>query len=225
MKILIADDHALVREGLRYSLKSLAEDMEVVEAKNGEEVQFMLAQHADINIVLLDLFMPGSDGFNLLKSLCENETNPPVVVLSASENPGNMRRAIDLGASGYVPKSASREVMLSALQLVLSGGVYIPSSMYLGKDEDLDHGMPESRVIRSGEAPHLTERQKEVLDYLAQGKTNKEIARLLGLSEYTVKIHITAIFKALKVRNRTEAVVLAKQFGLLSKDSAAQVNS
>jgi DNA-binding NarL/FixJ family response regulator len=201
VKILLADDHTLFREGMRHVLAQLADDVEVIEAGTCAQALQAVEDHGDISLVLLDLHMPGRDGFAALDTLSRRYSALPIVVLSGSENRADMRRAIDNGAMGFIPKSATAPVMLSALRLVLSGGVYVP---------------PE--LMRAGAgaatAPELTPRQIEVLARVIDGKPNKIIADELGLSEATVKAHITAVFKALDVTNRTQAARAAETLGL-----------
>ena len=214
MKVVVADDHVLVRDGISHSLRSLWNDLDVLEAGDGAELLDVISNNDGIDIILMDLYMPDTDGFQVLEKICNKWPELPIVVLSASESSAHMRRTIDIGASGYVPKSLSKEIMLSALQLVLSGGVYIPPASLLESNK-------ESQVPNNGaatneykELPNLTGRQYDVLKLLIKGKTNKDIAKSLGLSEYTVKIHVTAIFKAMEVSNRTQAVIEAKKMGV-----------
>lgn len=201
MKILLADDHALFREGMRHVLLQLAADTQVVEAGDCAETLEQAAAHADIGLVLLDLHLPGKDGFATLRLLSERHPLLPIVVLSASESRAEMRRALDDGALGFIPKSATAPVMLSALRLVLAGGIYVPPALV------------ETGVARLG-AGVLTPRQLDVLSGLVAGKSNKTIAAELGLTVATVKAHITAAFKALNVVSRTQAIVAARRLGL-----------
>lgn len=225
MKVIIADDHALVREGISHTLKSVWGNVEVLEAGEGAPLLRLLEQHDKIDIVLMDLFMPNTDGFQMLTEINQRWPDVPLVILSASENVNYMRKAIDLGAAGYVPKSLSREVMLGALQLVRSGGVYIPpASLGSSVDDDESSGFsvdPNDPQLKK-RMLQLTSRQKQVLKLLTDGMTNKEIATELGLSEYTIKIHITGIFKTLHVSNRTQAVIVARYVGVNSDSEAGQ---
>jgi DNA-binding NarL/FixJ family response regulator len=196
LKILIADDHSLVRDGLRIALSELPVPAEIVEAADANEVHRAMADNPDINLVILDLHMPGANKLELLKLLCNAHPDIPVVVLSATENRHTMQRAIEHGAAGFIPKSCANSVLLSALQLVLSGAVYIPSEML------------------ANEA--FTGRQMDVLELLASGHSNKVIARELGVSEHTVKIHLSAIFRILGVSNRTEAAIACRDQGVFT---------
>ena len=218
MKVLIADDHVLVREGMRHSLRDLADEMNFFEADDADQVLEVLNAQSDLDVAIVDLIMPGANGFELLSRICEKFPDIPVILMSASEDPDHMRKVIDYGASGYIPKSASREVMLSAVKLVLSGGVYIPPAMLQPASERSRMGLG-SELFGGGKPktsipPELTNRQLDVLLMLGQGKSNKEIARDLGLSENTVKIHVTAILKILNVANRTQAGIIAQNLDL-----------
>jgi len=207
---------------MRHSLGELAPDIEILEAENAEQVLEVMAGNPDLDVAILDLIMPGANGFELLIQVCEKFPDIPVVLMSASEDPDHMRKVIDYGASGYIPKSASRDVMLSAVKLVLSGGVYIPPAMLQTDGERGDTGFGLGGDLLGNSRPkvaippELTSRQLDVLLMLGQGKSNKEIARDLGLSENTVKIHVTAILKVLNVSNRTQAGIIAQTLDLSS---------
>jgi DNA-binding NarL/FixJ family response regulator len=217
MKILIVDDHVLIREALRSVLKQLREDATVLEAGDSREATRLVAEHADIGLILLDLGLPDRDGFSLLAELRERHPATSVVVLSAQQDRASVVKALDLGALGFIPKSAQRDVMLTAMQLVFAGGIYIPPEI-LARAEP---ATPETPRPGRARAPlpgsprdlGLTERQIEVLALMTQGKSNKAICRVLQLAEPTVKNHITAIFRALKVTNRTEAVIAVIESG------------
>lgn len=217
MLLLLADDHHLVREGLRHTLRELASGVEFVEAATADEVATRLTENDPIDLALLDLVMPGSDGFGLLNRVCDAYPDLPVVILSGSADPAKMRKALDIGAAGFITKTATADVMLSALRLVMAGGIYVPPDTL-----NATLSMPPSHAV--AEAPPatpttdvhraLTGRQRDVLQRLGQGKSNKQIARELDLSENTVKIHVAAILRALGVDNRTQAAVLARERGI-----------
>ena len=219
MKILIADDHDLVREGLRHALQALITDVEILEARSAAEVQSLIALNTKFDLVVLDLVMPGAGGFDLLGKLCDQLGNTPVLVLSASDDAATIRRVLDCGAAGFVPKNTPHEVMLGAFKLVMAGGVYVPPTLLArnnaanNREITLQPGDFPSTSGRAALATELTERQREVLALLERGLPNKQIARQLGLSEHTVKIHVAAILNALGVTNRTQAVIVAQQFG------------
>jgi DNA-binding NarL/FixJ family response regulator len=219
MKILIADDHELFRDGLRHVLTQLDGTVSIVEASDYFQAISLTESESDIGIVLLDLGMPGmpwSEGLQTLRRILPRDV--PVIVLSASDDRRHVLQAVNLGAAGFIPKTSSSRVMLSALKLVLSGGVYLPPALL---DQNGDNGYPIATNTSSNQentAAFLTPRQREVLALLGQGKSNKEIARVLQLAEGTVKLHVTAILKALNVNNRTRAVVAAAQMGLTKSD-------
>lgn len=217
MKILVVDDHVLIREALRGVLKQLKEDATVLEAGDSREATKHVTEQADIGLILLDLSLPDRDGFSLLAEIRERHPSISVVVMSAQQDRSSVVKALDLGALGFIPKSAQRDVMLTALQLVFAGGIYIPPEI-LARAEP---AVPDAQRLGRARAPlpgsprdlGLTERQVEVLALMTQGKSNKAICRVLQLAEPTVKNHITAIFRALKVTNRTEAVIAVIESG------------
>jgi DNA-binding NarL/FixJ family response regulator len=217
VKILIADDHALFRDGLRYMLAGLADEVTILEAKDSTEALATVGATPDLDLVLLDLAMPGMDGLAGLRALRGRRPALPVVILSASEEPVDVRRAIESGAMGFIPKASSSAVMLGALRLVLSGGVYVPPA-YLERSRAGTTPI----TAPSADTLGLTPRQHDVLRLLGQGQSNKEIARVLGLAEGTVKLHISAILRALGVSNRTRAVVAAARLLGLAADPPAQ---
>ena len=206
VKILLADDHALFREGMRHVLSQLDQSVEVLEAGNFAEALERAATADDIGLVLLDLAMPGKDGFAALDTLSRQYPFLPIVVLSASESRADMQRALDGGAMGFIPKAATAPVMLSALRLVLAGGIYVPPELIGG-------GVPAPTATES----RLTPRQLDVLAGVIEGKSNKIIAAELNLTVATVKAHITAAFKVLNVTSRTQAVLAAERLGLKSR--------
>lgn len=214
LKILIVDDHPLIRQALPGVLRQLDEAGVVLEASDWPRAAKLVEQHPDLNLILLDLHMPGVSGLEALSQLREQHAGIPVVTLSAADDRQTVLEAIDRGAAGFIPKSSSNEVMVNALRLVLCGGVYLPP-------EILDHTRSTSPAPAQPQATGqtlaelgLTERQLEVLALIAQGKPNKIICRQLDLAEGTVKIHVSAILKALKVTSRTQAVIAATRLGL-----------
>jgi DNA-binding NarL/FixJ family response regulator len=212
MKILIADDHELFREGLRHVLEQVGLPLSVVEAGDFPQAAEAIRREGDIDVVLLDLGMPGAgweDGLRELKALLPEGL--PIIILSASDDRRNVVQAVNLGAAGFIPKTSSSRVMLSALKLVLAGGVYLPPALLEQGGLGDELGQP-----RHGALAFLTPRQRDVMALLGEGKSNKEIARVLGLAEGTVKLHVTAILKGLNVNNRTRAVVAARQLGAAS---------
>jgi DNA-binding NarL/FixJ family response regulator len=217
MKILVVDDHVLIREALRGVLKELRSDAVVMEGSDCNQAMQFMAEHADIGLILLDLGLPGRDGFSLLAELRERYPATSVVVLSAQQDRASVVKALDLGALGFIPKSAEREVMLAALELVFAGGIYIPPEILSRQEPVPSQSAAQAPATESSRtSPRdlgLTERQLDVLALMMQGKSNKVISRDLDLAEPTVKNHITAILRILKVTNRTEAVIAVIQSG------------
>jgi DNA-binding NarL/FixJ family response regulator len=218
MKILVVDDHVLIREALRGVLKELNGGATVIiEASDSRQAMRQMEQNPDVDLVLLDLGLPDRDGFETLSELGEHYPTVSVIVLSAHRDRDRVMQALDLGALGFIPKSASREVMLSAFNLIFSGGIYIPQEILARHDEAAS--APASKVqtsltqVSGTNDLGLTQRQMQVLALMMHGKSNKAICRALDLAESTVKIHVSAILKALKVTNRTEAVIAAGALG------------
>ena len=215
MKILVVDDHPLILEALRATLTQLDREVSLFDARDAVEARRLAMAHDDADLMLLDLALPGADGFDLLGALREAHPSVPVVVLSGSDRREDVMRAIDLGAMGYIPKTASPDMMLSAIRLVLSGGVYVPT-MALGSSP-AGVSTPTRRASDQRLTPRdlgLTDRQAQVLALLLHGKPNKLICRELDLAEGTVKIHVAAILRALNVHTRTQAVIEASRLGL-----------
>jgi DNA-binding NarL/FixJ family response regulator len=217
VEILVVDDHVLIREALRGVLKEVKGNATVLEASSCSQAMQVIAAHPNLDLILLDLNLPDRDGFSVLTELGERYPAISVVVLSAQQDRGSVVRALDLGALGFIPKSGQREVMLSALQLVFAGGIYIPPEILVREEpsaQQRDEKPPvANRPTVSPADLGLTERQVDVLSLMMQGKSNKAICRVLNLAEPTVKNHVTAILKALEVSNRTEAVIAAGQLG------------
>lgn len=223
MKFLIADDHHLIREGLKNALVNAYGELNVVEAKNGQQVLEKVENNPDLDLILLDYFMPDTDGYALVTTLCDRYPAIPVVVISASDDPALMHKVLDRGAAGFIPKATHQELIIRAIQLVLSGGTYIPPELRefaspLNHEDNATPAALLNRPVTSSESSHmlskLTQRQQEVLRLLAKGETNKDISRHLNVSENTVKVHVTAILKALGVSNRTQAVIVSQKLGL-----------
>lgn len=212
MKILVVDDHVLIRQAMHGVLKKLKRDATVLDASNSAEAMNIVSHNPDIDLVLLDLTLPDRDGFSVLAELRKRLPQIAIVVLSAVQDRDNVVKALDLGALGFIPKSAQSDVILNALRLVLGGGIYVPPEILAREDTPL--AIPHAERGTSQVTPAdlgMTERQLDVLALIMQGKNNKTICRILDLAEPTVKNHVTAILKALKVENRTEAVVAANR--------------
>lgn len=217
VKILVADDHPLLREALQHVLRELDSGVTLLEAATGDDVRRLAARHADdLDLVLLDICLPGVRGLELFDELRADHPALPLVALSALDDPGTVKAVLSGGAMGFIPKSSSHQVMVSALRLVLAGGRYLPPQLIAGELESMPMraASPAAAAEVSAEDLGLTGRQQQVLALLAKGKSNKQICRELGLAEATVKIHVTAILRALKVSTRTQAVVMINQLGL-----------
>ncbi len=214
LKVLVIDDHPLVQEGVAAALEALGHDVDVIAAADSEQGLAAAAANPDIDLVLLDLALPGMSGLGVIGALHQRFPSLPVVVLSALEDPENIRNAISAGAMGFVPKSAQTRVLIEALQQVLEGNVSVPGT--LGAAGASARAAGTAAPGNEPDVALLTLRQIEVLSRLCQGKTNKQIATELGLSEKTVKAHVTAIFKVLGVVNRTQAVLAARRIGMMT---------
>jgi DNA-binding NarL/FixJ family response regulator len=215
-KFLVIDDHQLIREALRGVLKKVKRDAVLLEASSSTQGMQIVAAQPDIDFILLDLTLPDQDGFAVFTELRERYPGIAVVVLSAVQDPVKVRRALALGARGYIPKSALGDVILNALRLIISGGVYVPPEILAGGGELAETSSPYAPRGRAQSSPMdigLTDRQLEVLALMMQGKNNKTICRTLDLAEPTVKNHVTAILRALNASSRTEAVVRANNLG------------
>ncbi len=206
MHVLLVDDHEMFRQGMRFLLTDLNDDIDFTDAGTCEEALGVL-NNAEIDLALLDLNMPGTDGINALQKIREAHPGVQIAVLSGMEDPDLIRDAIDQGASGFVPKASSSEVLVAALKLILAGGVYLPQAA-------LNAAPDRAAVEDSPRTDLLSERQTDVLLKAIQGKPNKVIAREMNIAEGTVKTHLSAAFKALGVHNRTEAVFAAAKLGL-----------
>lgn len=214
MKILVVDDHQLIREALRGVLKEVKRDAILLEASSAAQAAQVMAGQPDINLVLLDLSLPDANGLAVLEELRRHYPTTAVVVLSATQDRSNVVRALELGASGYIPKSARREVILSAIQLVLAGGIYIPPQVLEREaaPEAAATRLDREHIEVCGDQLGLTGRQIDVLALMMQGMNNKTICRVLHLAEPTVKNHVSSILRAFKVTNRTEVVIAVNKF-------------
>jgi len=200
VKLLIVDDHPLFRDGLAALLRQASADTSVVQASSTEDA-LNVADEQIIDAVFMDLMMPGLSGEAAVREFARRHPDLPVIVLSSSESASDVRRMLNAGASGYIPKSATAQTVVSALHLVLSGNIYVPPLLITAAARASDHGAHDAPRTVS----QLTERQVDVLRFLKDGLTNKEISANLGIAEKTVKVHIAAIFKTLNVVNRTQA--------------------
>jgi DNA-binding NarL/FixJ family response regulator len=231
VKVLLVDDHPLFREGVALLLRRLSDDLQILEAATCQEALESCSANSDIDFVLLDLNLNGRPELGGLVEFRERLPSVPVVVMSSADDEATVRRAIDLGAMGFIPKSSTSEVMLSALRLVLAKGIYLPPNI-IGRGADGSmRGVPAcahyvGRQPTAGNAmtPQdlgLTVRQADVLRLVLQGKPIKLICRELSLGEGTVKAHVSAVLRALNVTSRTQAIVAAHRLGLRLADRAS----
>ncbi len=210
MRILLADDHVLFRSGMRYILAELDPEVTIQEVGSGEDV-VRAAREQTYDLVLMDMLMPGMNQCDVIITLKDLQPDLPIVIVSMLDSPGVIRSAVAAGASGFIPKTSTSEIMTEAIRLVLAGGVYLPPAV-LGPEEE---GRGDDEVGSLPQDAHLTRQQRAVLAELSLGKSNKEIAQSLSISEATVKVHLAAIMRTLKVRNRTQVVLAARQHNLL----------
>lgn len=211
MKVLVVDDHALIREALHSVLKQLNREAAIFDASNGHQAMCIVEEHPDISLILLDINLPDRDGFSVLRELRERYATIAIVILSSSDDQDTVKRAFKLGALGFIPKTTKREVILNAIKLVFSGGVYIPSQMLEETRSPRLADKPAARDSLKGIG--LTDRQIEVLALLMKGRSNKVIAKTLNMAVPTVKNHITVVLKALGVASRTEAIIKVGKMG------------
>jgi DNA-binding NarL/FixJ family response regulator len=212
--IVITDDHPLFRGALRQAIGSLMPDSRVLETNGLEELQGTLASEKDIDLILLDLTMPGVQGFSGLIALRAQHPHVPVMIVSASEEPTVIRRALDFGASGFIPKSLDVDGIGVAIRTVLAGETWTPPDVDLTATEDKETADLVRRLAT------LTPQQVRVLMMLSEGLLNKQIAYELSVSEATVKAHVSAILDKLGVDSRTQAVIAASKIGVTQRPSS-----
>ncbi len=197
MNLLIIDDHQLVAEGLKSLLESIDASIKTAHVKDAVDALDYLKANKNPDLILLDINLPGINGFSLMQKFQEMNIWSPVLIISATESPTTAQLAIDSGALGFISKSCNSTALISAVQTVLKGDIYNPTR------------------VSNTQVPHITKRQKEILYLLSQGLLNKQIANELGISSNTVKAHLYEIFRQLNVNNRTAAVKTAFQQGLI----------
>jgi len=215
MKILIADDHELFLKGLEFMLQSRFPDASILTASNYMESFEILKNVRDFDLIITDLAMPGANSLQGIEKIHQLAENSPIIILSAVFDKNIIKQTIDIGVGGYVLKASSNQEISYAINIVMAGGVYIPQEL-IDAENELMKPLLEAETIE--EKPNLTARQKEVLQKIAEGKSNKQIAFELDLTEGTVKYYITAILKKLNVLNRTAAGLKAVQFNLINKN-------
>lgn len=200
LQILVSDDHELIRDGLSILMHKLSSDADVLEATTGDEAIAIAENHPGLELAIIDLSLPGLNGLPMVARLCELLPDTPIVILSATVDRQHVLKAIECGASGFVYKSLGKSVLEEAILLVLAGGVFMPP---------IDHG-------KEDDTPTVTSRQREILELLAKGKSNKEIANYLHISVNTIKNHLSKLYDQFSVSNRTQAVMKARE--LLAMD-------
>jgi DNA-binding NarL/FixJ family response regulator len=208
IRLIIADDHPLFRGALREAVSGLFQDLDIAEAGSFEDLAKLLERGADVDLILLDLTMPGVRGFSGLMYLRAQYPSVPIIVVSANDDPGVIRRCMDFGASGFIPKTLGIESMRGAITRVFQGGVWTPPEIDLGAGADTETADLLTRLTS------LTPQQVRVLMMLSEGLLNKQIAYELGVSEATVKAHVSAILQKLGVESRTQAVIAASKIEL-----------
>ncbi|HET9751020.1 MAG TPA: response regulator transcription factor [Casimicrobiaceae bacterium] len=202
LRIVIADDHPLMRAALVAALASLGPRVAFLEASRHEDALALITREPAPDLALMDLHMPGARGVEAIRDMRARAPHVPLAIVSAEDDPSAVRALLALGIAGFIPKTDKPAVIASAVRLILAGGVYVPPGLV--------NGAPASAAAR--DSAGLTERQMDVVRLLARGLSNKAIARELGVSEGTIKVHLLAVFRALDVRNRTSAVLAAKRF-------------
>jgi len=214
-KLLICDDHPPIRTAVTYVAREISRDVQIIEAGDAREALAMMEQNDDVDLILLDLYMPGMSGLDLLSELKQKYPTIPVVVLSSDETRSAVVDALQRGATGYICKSSSTELLARFLEHALSGRVTLPATVVYGPGAETGADGSPSAASR-GPSPDLglTPRQKDVLGCLLRGMSTKQICRELGLSEGTVKSHTVAIFRALNVTSRAQVVIEASRRGV-----------
>jgi DNA-binding NarL/FixJ family response regulator len=213
--VIVADDHPLFRTAIKEALEAEQGQTRFLEASSFESLQELVDRNKEVDLVLLDLHMPGVSGFAGLVYLCKRYPSVPVVIISANEDPVVIRRAIEHGAAGYIPKSSSIETITAAIASVLLGEIWTPASTVSNLP-----GKNASEMELAERMSQLTPQQFKVLMMMSQGLLNKQIAHELSVSEATIKAHVTAIMNKLGVNNRTQAVLAASQLAVTNPDSA-----
>ena len=208
MKILIADDHALYRDGLALRLEQIAPEAIILQASNYAQIFKIIKTDNDISIIILDIEMQDMPWLDALQMMHKMLPHTAIVVVSASEDGRTIRSVMATGVNGYIPKRSDAKVFDNALKLILDGGTYVPPVLI--NNPPINNLSTKSTGLKT-----LTNRQSQVLDLIAQGKSNKQIAYDMGVSESTVKLHINALLRSLHVNNRTQAVITAQKIGLI----------
>lgn len=224
MKILIADDHELFLQGLEFILQKQYPEAQIVLASNYNDIFQILKKQKDFDLILTDLAMPGANWLDALKKIHTDCPDVPIIIISAVFDRQILQKTFDIGVSGYVSKSFSNSLIISAINLVMAGGIYVPPEVLQMSVQSSPEPMRELLASLNEQNSDITDnniltpRQKEVLTCLADGLSNKQIAYRLGVSEGTIKIHITLLLRALEVTNRLAAVRKAVQLGIIKEE-------
>lgn len=210
MKVLIADEQSLFRDGLTLRLKEINQNIDILQSSSLTEMLQILSAEPNTDILILDIDLAGFSAEEIIKNIQNISPSAKIIAISSSEDVHNIKNILSLGAKGYIPKRSDSNILSGALKLILDGGTYIPPIM-LKTDSISKSTSPTLPPLKK----NLTNRQSQVLDLIAQGKSNKQIAYDMGVSEATVKLHINALLRSLKVNNRTQAVITAQKMGLI----------
>lgn len=210
MKVLVADDHALFRDGLCLQLEKINPEFIILQASNFNQALKFVENDRHISLLIMDLDMPDMNWQEAIKELKAKAPQARFVVVSASENSATIRKSLELGVSGYIPKRSEPAILHRALQLILDGGTYLPPSVLQPATDATIQDRSRSGAIKT-----LTNRQNQVLGLVAQGLSNKQIAYQMGVSEATVKLHINALLRSVGATNRTQAVIMAQKMGII----------
>ena len=216
LQVLLADDHALFRDGMRYVLQQLSDEVDILDAGNFADALTLAAANPSLDLVLLDLNMPGSDGVSSIRIFHQRFPGIPLVVVSGSDQRTDIEWVMEYGAMGFISKMSSGKIMVNALRMVLDGGIYLPPQLLAQSMAALGQGEP-ARGAPQINTHGLTRRQMEALQYLAAGLSNKEISAKMNLAEGTVKVHVAAAYQVLQVNSRLDAVVKARNLGLIDE--------
>lgn len=208
MKVLITDEQSLFRDGLALRLKQIKEDIEIIQSSNLSDMQKILNKDKDIDFLVIDIDMADSNNLEIINKIKQLSPDTKIITISSSEDTKNIKKVLSLDVKGYIPKKLDSNILSGALKLILDGGTYIPPAM-LNTSPCIN--INNTITLKKS----LTNRQSQVLDLIAQGKSNKQIAYDMGVSEATVKLHINALLRSLKVNNRTQAVITAQKMGLI----------
>lgn len=209
MKVLITDEQSLFRDGLSLRLKQINNDISIIQSSSLEDMQKYLSKENDIDLLIFDIDLAELTAMEIINKIKTISPKTNIIAISSSEDTKNIKKILSLGVKGYIPKKIDSNILSGALKLILDGGTYIPSVL-------LDNTINIENIHHfNGLKKNLTNRQSQVLDLIAQGKSNKQIAYDMGVSEATVKLHINALLRSLKVNNRTQAVITAQKMGLI----------